>query len=69
MAYSSRAWVNAANTSQTSPVDANGWPMIDSFTVIDDDRPVDAWAPPTDDPWGWQAPMNGTYYFNFTGEP
>lgn len=37
------------------------------MTVIFDDRAVFAWNPPTDDPWAWQAPLNGSYYFNFTG--
>jgi hypothetical protein len=38
------------------------------MTVVFDDRAVPAWAPPLDDPWAWQAPLNGTYYFNFTGQ-
>lgn len=62
-----RAWMDAYNTSITAPIDANGWPMTDFFAVIFDLRPAFAWAPPTDDPWGWSAPLAGDYCFNFTG--
>ena len=41
--------------------------MSDVFTVLFDDRPAFAWAPPEDDPWGWQPAVNGTYSFNFSG--
>ncbi len=63
-----RTWVNPANNSENVAVDENGWPMGDSTTVLFDDRAVPAWNPPLDDPWGWQSPINGTYYLNFTGQ-
>lgn len=62
-----RAWVLPTNASQAAPVDSNGWPTTDAFTVVFDDRPAFAWAPPEDDPWGWQPAVNGTYAFNFSG--
>lgn len=62
-----RAWVLPTNTSQPSPVDSNGWPMSDIMSVIFDYRPAFAWAPPEDDPWGWQPNVSGTYSFNFSG--
>ncbi len=27
-----------------------------------------AWAPPEDDPLGWQAQINGSYYVNISGK-
>ena len=62
-----RAWVSPYNTSQSVPVDASGWPTADFFAVIYDERPAFAWAPPEDDPWGWSAPLSGSYYMNFSG--
>jgi hypothetical protein len=49
-------------------VDGNGWPLGDAFTVVFDSRPAFAWAPPTDDPWGWQPLVNGTYWFSLAGK-
>ena len=62
-----RRWVNPINTSQNTPVDASGWPLGDAQTVVFDDRCFPGWNPPCDDPWSLQAPLNGTYSFNFTG--
>lgn len=66
IADQTRAWALANGS--TAPVDAAGWPMTDSWTVIFDERAVPAWAPPLDDPWGWQAPLNGTYAFSIAGK-
>jgi len=44
-----------------------GWPLSDAQTVVFDDRCFPGWNPPCDDPWSLQAPLNGTYSFNFTG--
>ena len=63
-----RRWVLLKNTSANAPVDLNGWPLADVSTVVFDNRAFPAWSPPLDDPWGWQAPCNGTYLFNFTGQ-
>lgn len=62
-----RQWALASDFSKPAPIDANGWPTSDVFTVVFDLRPAFAWAPPEDDPWGWQPPVNGTYFFKFRG--
>lgn len=62
-----REWQDP-QTSAAVPVDANGWPLGDAATVLFDSRAVPAWAPPVDDPWGWQAPLNGTYFFQINGQ-
>lgn len=61
-----RRWAYPNGTA--SPIDANGWPTTDTFTVVFDNRCFPAWNPPCDDPWAWQAPLNGSYAFNFTGK-
>lgn len=48
--------------------DAHGWPLADAYTVIFDYRPVFAWAPPMDDPDGYQPDVSGTYKLSFTGQ-
>lgn len=62
-----RPFVNAYNTSENAPIDSVGWPMSDFMSVIFDLRPFGAWNPPEDDPWSLSPPINGSYYFNFTG--
>jgi hypothetical protein len=68
ISQSLRAWVNPLNGSQPAPVDANGWPTGDAMTVVFDARCFPGWNPPCDDPWSWQAPLNGSFAFNFTGK-
>ena len=50
-----------------SHLSPSGWPLGDAQTVVFDDRCFPGWNPPCDDPWSLQAPLNGTYSFNFTG--
>lgn len=66
IASETRQWANS--TGGWVPIDANGWPLTDCMTVLFDDRAVPAWNPPLDDPWGFQAMMNGTYYFSIAGK-
>jgi len=63
-----RRWVNPANNSQNVAMSAQGWPLADAQTVVFDNRCFPGWNPPCDDPWSWQAPINGSYAFNFTGK-
>lgn len=65
----------ADSTGKNVAVDANGWPLADSAqTVVFDARPFPEWQCPSDphacvqDPWVWEQPVNGTYYFNLTGK-
>ena len=48
-------------------LDANGWPIADARIVVFDKRPFGAWAPPEDDPLGYQEDMSGTYKVSFAG--
>lgn len=50
-----------------APVDSNGWPKGDCFTVLFDNRPAFAWAPPMDDPEKRQPDMSGDYQLSFNG--
>ncbi|MFN3729058.1 MAG: hypothetical protein ACK4XJ_05035 [Fimbriimonadaceae bacterium] len=49
-------------------VDELGWPTQDAATVFFDIRPTMAWAPPIDDPDGFQPDWSGTYHLSFTGQ-
>ena len=62
-----RAFADAYNSSAPAPIDGAGWPAADFVAVVFDLRPAFAWAPPEDDPWGWDAPLAGDYCFNFSG--
>ena len=55
-------------TGGNTPTDANGWPTTDGETVLMDERPLPAWAPPIDDPAGYQPDMSGVYNCSFTGQ-
>ncbi len=48
--------------------DAQGWPKEDGSTVLMDDRPTFAWAPPMDDPAQFQPEESGTYTLQFSGQ-
>lgn len=48
-------------------VDPHGWPLGDARTVVFDMRPAFAWAPPMDDPAGFQIDVSGTYHLSFEG--
>lgn len=61
------AYRNVRNASQPATTDSNGWPTEDANVVIFDNRCFGAWNPPPDDPWCWQAPLEGVWYFNLTG--
>ncbi|AIE83896.1 hypothetical protein [Fimbriimonas ginsengisoli] len=50
------------------PTDESGWPKGDGFTVLMDDRPTMAWAPPMDDPDHYQPDESGTYHLSFLGK-
>ncbi|NJR60769.1 MAG: hypothetical protein HC769_19265 [Cyanobacteria bacterium CRU_2_1] len=50
------------------PTDENGYPLTDAQTVIFDDRPIPAWAPPIDDPSEYQPDASGTYKLLFNGQ-
>ncbi|MBN9503253.1 MAG: hypothetical protein J0H02_15865 [Armatimonadetes bacterium] len=49
-------------------IDANGWPLEDFKLVAFDMRPVMAWAPPMDDPEGYQMDVSGSYSLSFKGK-
>lgn len=49
-------------------LDEHGWPMVDPRTVVFDERPIPAWAPPIDDPDEYMADVSGTYAMRFTGQ-
>lgn len=49
-------------------LDEHGWPMVDARTVVFDERPIPAWAPPIDDPDEYLADVSGTYSMRFTGQ-
>ncbi|MBC8066025.1 MAG: hypothetical protein H7Y17_14425 [Chlorobia bacterium] len=49
-------------------VDASGWPLEDARTVAFDMRPTFAWAPPMDDPSGYQIDVSGRYSLSFKGK-
>jgi fibronectin type 3 domain-containing protein len=51
-----------------APVDSSEWPTTDAETVLMDERPVPAWAPPIDDPAGYQPDESGTYNCSFIGQ-
>ena len=63
-----RAWVDPLNGSSPVAVDASGWPTADAMTVVFDARCFPGWNPPCDDPWSWQAPINGSFAFRFAGK-
>jgi hypothetical protein len=48
--------------------DSHGWPTTDGFTVLMDDRPFGAWAPPADDPANYQPDESGDYHLSFKGQ-
>jgi len=58
----------ATDDGKPVPVDPNGWPKSDGLTVIFDDRPAMAWAPPEDDPAKLQPKESGTYTVRFKGK-
>jgi len=69
------AFADAAKTlrpwqsgSKSAPTDKDGWPTTDAFTVIFDDRPAFAWAPPMDDPEKRQPDEGGIYHMSFKGQ-
>ena len=53
--------------------DASGWPLSDCESDFDG-RPFPEWQCSSDphscvdDPWVQEQPINGTYFFNFTGK-
>jgi fibronectin type 3 domain-containing protein len=55
-------------TGNLVPTDSSGWPTQDAGTLVFDDRAIPAWAPPLDDPAGYQPDMGGTYKLSFTGQ-
>ncbi len=62
----SRPWMKEDGSLAKS--DAAGWPMEDARVVVFDMRPTMAWAPPMDDPDGYQIDVSGTYKMSFTGK-
>src|SRR4051812_15685443 len=54
--------------STNAPIDSNGWPTTDAEAVLMDDRPLPPWAPPLDDPAGFQPNESGVYNCSFTGQ-
>ena len=57
-----------ASNNAPAPIDANGWPTSDAYTVLFDYRAVPAWDPPIDDPVAFQPDMSGTYKLSFNGQ-
>ena len=57
----------AGDDEKPVPTDSNGWPKGDGLTVIFDDRPALAWAPPEDDPAHLQPQEAGVYAIKFKG--
>ncbi len=66
LAKRTREFQNIGKGDRT-PVDSSGWPKGDCFTVLFDNRPAFAWAPPMDDPEKLQPDMSGEYHFSFSG--
>jgi hypothetical protein len=55
---------------EAAPLDAQGWPATDAWTVIFDYRPTNAWNFPAqfiDDPEQYQVDVFGTYLVSFNG--
>jgi hypothetical protein len=58
------------DVNEAAPLDAQGWPITDSWTVIFDYRPTNAWNFPgqfIDDPERYQVDVFGTYLVSFNG--
>lgn len=63
-----RGFVLASDANKPTTLDSNGWPLTDATEVVFDYRPFGAWAPPLDDPQGYQPDVSGTYHLSFTGQ-
>jgi hypothetical protein len=58
------------DVNEAAPLDAQGWPTSDAWTVIFDYRPTNAWNFPgqfIDDPERYQVDVFGTYLVSFNG--
>ncbi|MGV3613730.1 MAG: hypothetical protein ACO1SV_00225 [Fimbriimonas sp.] len=63
----SREWETLDGSAKV-PTDKDGWPTADARVVAFDMRPTMAWAPPMDDPEGYQIDVSGTYHLSFKGK-
>jgi hypothetical protein len=64
-----REW-RSFDADEAAPLDAQGWPASDAWTVIFDYRPTNAWNFPAqfiDDPERYQVDVFGTYLVSFNG--
>jgi hypothetical protein len=64
-----REW-RSFGVNQAAPLDEQGWPATDAWTVIFDYRPTNAWNFPAqfiDDPERYQVNVFGTYLVSFNG--
>lgn len=64
-----REW-RSFDADASAPLDAQGWPATDAWTVIFDFRPTNAWNFPSqfiDDPEQYQVNVFGTYLVSFHG--
>ena len=58
------------DVNEAAPLDVQGWPVTDAWTVIFDYRPTNAWNFPAqfiDDPDRYQVDVFGTYLVSFNG--